>query len=195
MCLYILEWPITSRNPQQRFAWFIYLKYCQAICPIPYTKCHDIMQCVKCAIKSSLIKSNGSLQLAQYRFDLALIATVNFNWVTPFGMLQVLLHRPIQYTPKLFILQLSNWPALSRAHRVFFWPMRMSNWRHNGVCSSFQQRQRHCQSYLHSIQHGFHPTRRPAGCVETMSQTLWVGNGLASRPPCHELRNLCATDN
>lgn len=110
-------------------------------------------------------------------------------------MLQVLLHRPIQYTPKLFILQLSNWPALSRAHRVFFWPMRMSNWRHNGVCSSFQQRQRHCQSYLHSIQHGFHPTRRPAGCVETMSQTLWVGNGLASRPPCHELRNLCATDN
>lgn len=66
-------------------------------------------------------------------------------------------------------------------------------------------RQQHCQSYLHSIQHGFplhessnHPTRRTAGRVETMSQTPLCSRGteqVACRIPWHELRNLCATDN
>lgn len=80
MCLYILEWP--PRLP--RFTAKIRLVYLFKILPshLPDSvhNIQDIMQCVKCAIK---IKSNqvykGSLQLAQYRFDLALIATVNFN--------------------------------------------------------------------------------------------------------------------
>lgn len=67
-------------------------------------------------------------------------------------------------------------------------------------------RQQHCQSYLHSIQHGFplhessnHPTlgalldawklcHRPR-CAQGGTEQV------ACRIPWHELRNLCATDN
>lgn len=61
---------------------------------------------------------------------------------------------------------------------------------------------KHCQCYLHSIQHGFHyhyhmphnPSschrpRRPAGCVETMSQTLL---GCALLPPLAMNCVICA---
>lgn len=89
-----------------------------------------------------------------------------------------------------------------------FWSLRMSNWRHNGVCSSFQQRDNNIVKVIFTAYStDFHymnppnpsnPTRRPAGCVETMSQTPLCSRGTeqaACRIPWHELRNLCATDN
>lgn len=69
-----------------------------------------------------------------------------------------------------------------------FWPLRMSNWRHNGVCSSFQQRDNNIAKVIftaYSTDFHYmnpptppalpHPSWRPAGCVETMSQAPLCG--------------------
>lgn len=71
----------------------------------------------------------------------------------------------------------------------------MSNWRHNGVCSSFQQRDNNIAKVIftaYSTDFHYmnpptplalpHPSRRPAGCVETMSQTPLCGRGTGRSP-------------
>lgn len=88
----------------------------------------------------------------------------------------------------------------------------MSNWRHNGVCSSFQQRDNNIAKVIFTAYstdfHYMNPLTPPA-LPPPQSAPCWMrgnyvtgpvvwrwGTGqVACRIPWHELRNLCATDN
>lgn len=122
-------------------------------------------------------------------------------------MLQVLLQTHTHTQSNLFNLQLSNWLALSiRGLRIaYFWPMRMSNWRHIGVCSSFQQRQtlpmlstQHTARIPLPLPHATQPILLPPTSAPSWMRGNYVTDLVGLRTPsapCHELRNLCETDN
>lgn len=87
-----------------------------------------------------------------------------------------------------------------------FWPLRMSNWRHNGVCSSFQQRDNNIVKVIFTAYstdfHYMNPPTTPLGALldawKLCHRPRCAQGGteqVACRIPWHELRNLCATDN
>lgn len=87
-----------------------------------------------------------------------------------------------------------------------FWPLRMSNWRHNGVCSSFQQRDNNIVKVIFTAYstdfHYMNSPTTPLGALldawKLCHRPRCAQGGteqVACRIPWHELRNLCATDN
>lgn len=86
-----------------------------------------------------------------------------------------------------------------------FWPLRMSNWRHNGVCSSFQQRDNNIAKVIFTAYStDFHYMNPPTPArVAPHSAPCWMRGNYVTDPvvavvcriPWHELRNLYATDN
>lgn len=87
-----------------------------------------------------------------------------------------------------------------------FWPLRMSNWRHNGVCSSFQQRDNNIARVIFTAYStDFHYMNPPTTLLGALLDAWKLCHRprcaqggteqVACRIPWHELRNLCATDN